>query len=68
MTSKNKTVIVLGSEGALGSELIQNLLQKNTFDIVAVDQNKKTQFATQFITRRGAAHTRSTRTSSRRTA
>ena len=49
MTSKNKTVIVLGSEGALGSELIQNLLQKNTFDIVAVDLHKKTQFSNKKI-------------------
>ena len=45
MTNKNKTAIVLGSEGALGSELIQELLSKNTFDIVAVDQNKKNQFS-----------------------
>ena len=49
MTNKNKTVIVLGSEGALGSELIQELLSKNTFDIVAVDQNKKTQFSNKKI-------------------
>ena len=49
MTNKNKTVIVLGSEGALGSELIQNLLQKNIFDIVAVDFHKKTQFTNKKI-------------------
>ena len=49
MTSKNKTVLILGSEGALGSELIQNLFQKNTFDIVAVDLHKKTQFTNKKI-------------------
>ena len=44
MTSKNKTVIVLGSEGALGSEVVQSILKKGTFDIVGVDLHKGTQF------------------------
>ena len=49
MTSKNKTVIVSGSEGALGSELIRELISKNTFDIVAVDQNKNSRFGNKKI-------------------
>ena len=41
--SKNKNIIILGSEGALGSALIAELQRKNFSTIIAVDKNKKTQ-------------------------
>lgn len=37
---KSKKIIILGSEGALGNELV-NQLQKQNFTIIAVDQNEK---------------------------
>lgn len=40
---KNKNIIILGSEGALGSALIAELQRKNFSTIIAVDKNKKTQ-------------------------
>jgi NAD(P)-dependent dehydrogenase (short-subunit alcohol dehydrogenase family) len=41
--TKNKNIIILGSEGALGCALIAELQRKKFSAIIAVDKNKKTQ-------------------------
>ena len=42
MVKKNKTAIVLGSEGSLGSEILKGLLKNTAFNIFSVDQQQKT--------------------------
>lgn len=42
--TKNKNLIILGSEGALGSAIISELLSRGFSKIIAVDKNQKSQF------------------------
>ena len=44
MANKNRTAIILGSEGALGSEIIKELLPLKVFDVIAIDRHAKTNF------------------------
>ena len=44
MANKNRTAIILGSEGALGSEIINKLLPMYDFHVVAIDRHAKTNF------------------------
>ena len=37
----NKTILVTGGAGFIGSNLINELIIKNTYEIVSVDQNNK---------------------------
>ena len=46
---KDKTVIVLGSEGALGSQIIKDLSKESFLNIVTVDRHKKSKFGNRVV-------------------